>query len=78
MSISIFMEWLIYALLFFVAGPFVVEFVGYIWHRWREHKGLIGKVVAVRHYKHHEVEYPVNRLRTHEYRNANSWTWYAV
>jgi len=72
------MEWLIYALLFFVAGPFVVEFVGYIWHRWIEHKGLFGKVVAFRHYKHHEVEYPVNRLRTNEYRNANSWTWYAV
>jgi sterol desaturase/sphingolipid hydroxylase (fatty acid hydroxylase superfamily) len=72
------MEWLIYALLFFLAGPFVVELVGYFWHRWVEHRELLGKTVAFRHYKHHETEYPVNRLRTNEYRNANSWTWYVV
>ena len=72
------MEWVWYLLLFFIGGPFVVEFVGYFWHRWVEHKGLFGKSVAFRHYKHHEVEYPIHRLRTKEYRNANSWTWYAV
>lgn len=72
------MQWLLYLGLFFIAGPFVVEFVGYFWHRWIEHKGMFGKGVAFRHYKHHEVEYPVDRLRTHKYRNANSWTWYAV
>ena len=71
------MEWLIYigsALL----GVFAVEFVGYFWHRWVEHKELLGRGVTFRHYKHHEVEYPVNKLRTDSYRNANSWTWYVV
>ena len=72
------MEWLKYGFLFFIAGPLLVEFVGYFWHRWVEHKGMLGKEVAFRHYKHHEVEYPVNRLRTNTYRNANSWTWYAI
>ena len=72
------MEWVKYAALFCLAGPFVVELVGYFWHRWVEHRELLGKTVAFRHYKHHETEYPVNRLRTNEYRNANSWTWYVV
>ena len=72
------MEWLKYALLFLIAGPFLVEFVGYFWHRWVEHHELLGKKIAFRHYKHHEIEYPVAKLRTNTYNNANSWTWYAV
>jgi sterol desaturase/sphingolipid hydroxylase (fatty acid hydroxylase superfamily) len=59
-------------------GVFSVEFVGYFWHRWVEHRELLGKGVTFRHYRHHEVEYPVNKLRTKNYRNANSWTWYVV
>ena len=72
------MEWLKYTLLFFIAAPITVEFVGYFWHRWVEHREVLGKGVAFRHYKHHETEYPVNKLRTNKYHNANSWTWYAV
>tara|TARA_R100000808_G_C2155151_1_gene166905 strand:+ start:1251 stop:1859 length:609 start_codon:yes stop_codon:yes gene_type:complete len=78
-SISIFMEWLKYAALFLLAGPLLVEFVGYFWHRWVEHRELLGKEVAFRHYKHHELQYPVNALRTDgPYDSADSWTWYAV
>jgi len=72
-------EWLKYALLFFVAGPFLVEFVGYFWHRWVEHREVLGKSISFRHYRHHEVQYPVNKLRTDgPYDSADSWTWYVV
>lgn len=73
------MEWLIYLTLFLIAGPLLVEFVGYFWHRWVEHREIFGKNVSFRHYKHHEIQYPVNKLRTSgEYDSADSWTWYAV
>jgi sterol desaturase/sphingolipid hydroxylase (fatty acid hydroxylase superfamily) len=73
------MEWLTYSLLFVLAGPFLVEFVGYFWHRWVEHRELLGKKVSFRHYKHHEVQYPVKKLRNGgPYDSADSWTWYAV
>ena len=73
------MEWVKYAILFFVAGPLLVEFVGYFWHRWVEHHEVLGKTVSFRHYKHHEVQYPVNKLRTTgPYESADSWTWYVV
>jgi sterol desaturase/sphingolipid hydroxylase (fatty acid hydroxylase superfamily) len=71
------MEW-IYYILTSLTGVIIVEFVGYLWHRWVEHRELLGKNVAFRHYKHHETVYPVTNLRTVEYKNANSWTWYAV
>ena len=58
------MEWLKYAGLFLLAAPFTVEFIGYFWHRWVEHRELLGKGVSFRHFKHHEVQYPVNKLRT--------------
>jgi len=72
-------EWLKYTALFFLAGPFLVEFVGYFWHRWVEHREVLGKAISFRHYKHHEVQYPVNKLRTDgPYDSADSWTWYVV
>ena len=73
------MEWLKYAALFLLAGPLLVEFVGYFWHRWVEHREVLGKKVSFRHYKHHELQYPVNSLRTDgPYESADSWTWYVV
>ena len=72
------MEWLIY-LISFLVGPLVVEVVGYAWHRYVEHKCTLGKVLAIRHYKHHEVFYPREKLRSHDaYVDAKSWTWYTV
>lgn len=60
-------------------GIFTVEFVGYFWHRWVEHKEILGKQIAFRHYKHHEVQYPVNKLRNGPgYESADSWTWQVV
>ncbi len=73
------MEWLKYTLLFFIAGPLLVEFVGYFWHRWVEHREVLGKSISFRHYRHHEVQYPVHKLRTNgPYDSADSWTWYVV
>jgi len=72
------MDWLIYIGLFFLGGPVLVESVGYLWHRWVEHREVLGKGIAFRHYKHHEVQYPVTKLRTQKYHNANSWSWYVV
>jgi sterol desaturase/sphingolipid hydroxylase (fatty acid hydroxylase superfamily) len=68
-----------YYFLSFLGGIFLVEFVGYFWHRWVEHKEVLGKSISFRHYKHHEVQYPVNNLRTNgPYESADSWTWYTV
>ena len=61
-----------------IGGPFVVEFVGYFWHRFIEHKGLFGKLFSHRHWVHHEVEYSVDKLRSKKYKNANSWSWYVL
>lgn len=73
------MSWLTYILLFFVMGPLLVEVVGYFWHRWVEHREILGKSVSFRHYKHHEVQYPVYKLRNSgPYESADSWTWYVV
>jgi sterol desaturase/sphingolipid hydroxylase (fatty acid hydroxylase superfamily) len=72
------MEWIGYILSFLI-GPLVVEVVGYFWHRYVEHKCKLGTLLATRHYEHHEVFYPVEKLRGHDtYMDAKSWTWYAV
>ena len=72
------MMWLFY-ILSFCCGVILVEFVGYFWHRWVEHKEVLGKSISFRHYKHHEVQYPVSNLRTNgPYESADSWTWYLV
>ena len=69
----------LFYVLSFLSGIILVEFVGYFWHRWVEHKEVLGKSIAFRHYKHHEVQYPVNKLRTNgPYESADSWTWYTV
>ena len=73
------MEFLTHIGALLLAGPLLVEFVGYFWHRWVEHREVLGKNISFRHYKHHEVQYPVNRLRTDgPYDSADSWTWYVV
>ncbi len=64
-----------------VAGPVIVEFVGYFWHRFAEHDGLFGETVRARHVDHHELRYPLHELvspHDEPYRDANSWTWYVV
>ena len=60
-------------------GPVLVEVAGYVWHRYAEHKGIMGEIVRHKHIVHHEVLYPIDDLRHGEhYEDAHSWTWYAV
>lgn len=64
-----------------VAGPVIVEVVGYFWHRFAEHDGVFGQLLRERHIIHHESLYPLERLlspRNTPYLDAQSWTWYAV
>ena len=65
-------------LLFLVGGPLIVECVGYLWHRFVEHKVIFGKILLYRHWVHHKVEYTTNNLRREEYHNANSWSWFVL
>ncbi len=61
-----------------VAGPLGVEIAGYIWHRFVEHRGGLGRALTHRHWVHHEVEYPVRHLRARDYHDAGSWGWYVM
>lgn len=61
-----------------MAAPLVIEVAGYFWHRFVEHHGAFGPVFLFRHWQHHEVEYPIDQLRSPHYRDANSWTWYVL
>lgn len=72
------MDILIHIVCFLILGPFIAELVGYFWHRFIEHKGYFGEEFSYRHYCHHEIEYPIHKLRTKEYKDANSWTWYVL
>lgn len=71
------MTWL-HILCFTVGGPLLVEVVGYIWHRYVEHKEMLGTGISHRHWQHHEIEYDIHHLRTEKYKDANSWTWYVL
>ena len=70
----------IYGLLAVLAGPVVIEFCGYWWHRLGEHGGKLGKSVIAKHYRHHEKDYPIDRFNLGEkdYRKAGSWSWYVL
>ncbi len=61
-----------------VVGPVGVEITGYVWHRFVEHHGWLGRVFTHRHWIHHEVAYPVQRLRAVQYHDAHSWGWYVM
>ena len=62
-----------------VAGPIVVEVLGYAWHRAAEHKGIFGNKVRHRHWVHHEVHYPLESLRGPiPYHDAGGFTMYAA
>ncbi len=59
----------------------LVEAIGYLWHRFAEHLGWLGDTIRYRHWVHHELDYPVDRLRpsgVEKYRKAGSWTWFAL
>lgn len=60
------------------AGPLVVEVIGYFWHRWVEHNAVFGHSIQRYHIKHHEQDYPVEKLRpaSRKYKSARSWSWY--
>jgi sterol desaturase/sphingolipid hydroxylase (fatty acid hydroxylase superfamily) len=72
----------LFALLLSSVGAVVlVEAIGYFWHRFAEHRGWLGDTVRYRHWVHHELDYPVDRLRpvgVKNYRKAGSWTWFVV
>ena len=68
-------------LLFSVGAVVLVEAIGYFWHRFAEHLGWLEDTVRYRHWMHHELDYPIDRLRplgVKEYRKAGSWTWFVV
>jgi sterol desaturase/sphingolipid hydroxylase (fatty acid hydroxylase superfamily) len=70
--------WFVSAIL---AGPVVVEVTGYFWHRWAEHNAVFGKHIQSYHIRHHEHDYPVEKLRPagqNKYRSARSWGWYVL
>ncbi|MEK6822545.1 MAG: sterol desaturase family protein [Nanoarchaeota archaeon] len=65
--------------LFFIGGPVIVELVGYSWHRAAEHMGVLGNKVRHKHWVHHEVHYPKEKLRPNDhYEDAGGWTMYAL
>lgn len=64
-----------------VGAVALVEVIGYLWHRFAEHYGALGDTIRYRHWVHHEVDYPVDRLRPGgiaSYHNAGSWTWFVL
>lgn len=76
-------------LFFLVIFPvFLVEVIGYSWHRLVEHNGKLPwkrlrEWLRDLHWKHHEEDYPVNNLRpanSTEYQSSGeiTWTWYAI
>ena len=71
-------EWIIYLGMFLGVGPLAIEVAGYVWHRFVEHWGVLGEGLTFRHWMHHEVAYPADRLRTDIYDDARSWGWYVL
>lgn len=66
-------------LIWFVVGIPLVEFVGYLWHRFVEHNGMLGDRLRYPHYRHHELDYPAENLRPHEdYKSAEDGGWYLL
>ena len=62
-----------------VLGVLVIEIGGYFWHRWVEHEGLFGKAMVASHVRHHEKDYPTDKLRPNSrYKSAKSWSWYVM
>ncbi|GEM_PF-4743571 len=62
-----------------VGGPLLVEIVGYFWHRFAEHYGIMGETIRYRHWVHHEKDYPAERLHSGgTYKDAGSWSWYVL
>jgi sterol desaturase/sphingolipid hydroxylase (fatty acid hydroxylase superfamily) len=65
--------------LWFALGVPLVEVVGYLWHRFIEHGGLLGETLRHRHWVHHEREYPAENLRPNkQYQDAKDWSWYLL
>jgi sterol desaturase/sphingolipid hydroxylase (fatty acid hydroxylase superfamily) len=67
-------------LFFIIITAFMVEFFGYLWHRFSAHLGYAGNTIRKTHYEHHEIYYPHGNMETDEYRikgffNGDSWPW---
>lgn len=68
-------------LLFTLGAVLLVEAIGYFWHRFAEHLGWLGDTIRYRHWVHHEVDYPIDRLRPAgewQYHRAGAWTWFVL
>lgn len=72
-----------------VGGVSLDEVIGYLWHRFFEHKGVfslgsplkynVGDKIRLRHYDHHLEVYPVEKIRRPpEYISSKSWSWYVL
>jgi sterol desaturase/sphingolipid hydroxylase (fatty acid hydroxylase superfamily) len=63
----------------FVLGVPLVEVVGYLWHRFVQHRGLLGEALRQRHFVHHQHEYPAENLRPNrQYQDAKDWSWHIL
>jgi len=62
---------------FYIAlGIIFVDVVGYLWHRFVKHEGLLGQALVRGHYDHHEKHYPVGALRSYgQYKDADVLSW---
>ena len=59
----------------------LVEFFGYLWHRFSAHLGYAGDGIRKPHYEHHEIYYPYTDMESEKYRieglfNGDSWPWF--
>jgi len=55
----------------------VVELVGYLWHRFVAHLGYLGDTIRITHYCHHEEIYPHTDFESVKYHTAHdTWPWY--
>jgi sterol desaturase/sphingolipid hydroxylase (fatty acid hydroxylase superfamily) len=64
-----------------IAIGFLVELLGYLWHRFCAHLGYAGDIIRKPHFEHHEIYYPHNNMETFIYRvkgflKGDSWPWF--
>ena len=55
----------------------LVELIGYLWHRFVNHLGILGDKIRVTHWCHHEEIYPYDDMISDEYRTSHdTWPWF--
>ena len=55
----------------------LVELIGYLWHRFVNHLGILSDKIRVTHYCHHEEIYPYDDMISDEYKTSHdTWPWF--